>query len=166
MVSPSVEHLEAHYADLKTKGFFAGLIKYMNSGPVVAMVWEGRDVVKTGRAILGATKPSDSAPGTIRFDYAVDVGRVSGCFLFCFWVCFCFCFFVFSICLLFFPALRSRFTEKRQAKEKNKVKSEEEKADTETTRVSLKAKRCKTISVAAEGVKQEKLPFSQFQTSH
>jgi nucleoside-diphosphate kinase len=47
----------------------------MASGPICAMVWEGRDVVKTGRAILGATKPADSAPGTIRFDYAIDVGR-------------------------------------------------------------------------------------------
>lgn len=75
MVTPGQEHLEKHYADLKEKPFFPGLIKYMNSGPVVAMVWEGRDVVKTGRAILGATKPSDSAPGTIRFEYAIDVGR-------------------------------------------------------------------------------------------
>lgn len=47
----------------------------MGSGPVCAMVWEGRDVVKTGRTILGATNPRDSAPGTIRGDYAIDVGR-------------------------------------------------------------------------------------------
>jgi nucleoside-diphosphate kinase len=39
------------------------------------MVWEGKDVVKTGRVILGATNPRDSAPGTIRGDYAIDVGR-------------------------------------------------------------------------------------------
>jgi hypothetical protein len=43
----------------------------MASGPVCAMVWEGRDVVKTGRAILGATNPLASAPGTIRGDYAI-----------------------------------------------------------------------------------------------
>lgn len=47
----------------------------MNSGPILAMVWEGRDVVKTGRAILGATNPLASAPGTIRGDFAIDVGR-------------------------------------------------------------------------------------------
>lgn len=39
------------------------------------MVWEGRDAVATGRKVLGATKPSDSAPGTIRFDFGMDVGR-------------------------------------------------------------------------------------------
>lgn len=47
----------------------------MASGPVCAMVWEGRNVVKVGRDILGATNPMQSAPGTIRGDYAIDVGR-------------------------------------------------------------------------------------------
>ena len=47
----------------------------MLSGPIAAMVWEGKDVVKTGRTILGATNPKDSAPGTIRGDFAIDVGR-------------------------------------------------------------------------------------------
>lgn len=47
----------------------------MGSGPVCAMVWQGRDVVKTGRVILGATNPLASAPGTIRGDFAIDVGR-------------------------------------------------------------------------------------------
>jgi nucleoside-diphosphate kinase len=47
----------------------------MASGPIVAMVWQGREVVKIGRLILGATNPIASAPGTIRFDYAIDVGR-------------------------------------------------------------------------------------------
>ncbi|KAK4964217.1 nucleoside diphosphate kinase Ndk1 [Elasticomyces elasticus] len=75
LVTPSKEHLEKHYADLSDKPFFKGLITYMGSGPVCAMVWEGRDVVKTGRAILGATNPLASAPGTIRGDFAIDVGR-------------------------------------------------------------------------------------------
>ena len=44
----SVEHLEKHCADLSKKPFFAGLVKYMASGPVVAMVWEGLNAVKTG----------------------------------------------------------------------------------------------------------------------
>ncbi|EEH33238.1 nucleoside diphosphate kinase [Paracoccidioides lutzii Pb01] len=75
LVTPSKEHLEKHYEDLSSKPFFNGLVSYMLSGPICAMVWEGRNVVKTGRAILGATNPADSAPGTIRGDYAIDVGR-------------------------------------------------------------------------------------------
>ena len=75
LVTPGKEHLEQHYADLSSKGFFAGLIEYMNSGPVCAMVWEGDNAVATGRKMLGATKPFDSAPGTIRGDYCIDVGR-------------------------------------------------------------------------------------------
>ncbi|KAI9149458.1 Nucleoside diphosphate kinase [Paramyrothecium foliicola] len=75
LVTPSKEHLENHYADLKDKAFFPGLIQYMLSGPICAMIWEGRDAVKTGRVILGATNPLASAPGTIRGDFAIDVGR-------------------------------------------------------------------------------------------
>ncbi len=47
----------------------------MLSGPILATVWEGKDVVKQGRSILGATNPLNSAPGTIRGDYAIDMGR-------------------------------------------------------------------------------------------
>lgn len=75
MTSPGKEHMEKHYEDLKEKKFFPGLISYMTSGPVVAMVWEGKGVVKEGRKMLGATMPSDSAPGTIRGDYCIEVGR-------------------------------------------------------------------------------------------
>lgn len=66
---------QQHYADLSDKPFFPGLVEYIISGPVVAMVWEGRDVVLTGRRIIGATRPWEAAPGTIRGDYAVEVGR-------------------------------------------------------------------------------------------
>ncbi|SLM41479.1 nucleoside diphosphate kinase [Lasallia pustulata] len=75
LVTPSKEHLEKHYEDLSDKPFYKGLVAYMLSGPICAMVWEGRDAVKTGRAILGATNPLASSPGTIRGDYAIDVGR-------------------------------------------------------------------------------------------
>ncbi|KAF5278079.1 hypothetical protein FQR65_LT03595 [Abscondita terminalis] len=71
----SEKHLQEHYKDLAGRPFFNGLVKYMNSGPVVPMVWEGKDVVKTGRVILGQTNPADSAPGTIRGDYCIQVGR-------------------------------------------------------------------------------------------
>lgn len=67
--------LEKHYADLSKKPFFGGLIRYMLSGPVFATVWEGRNVVKTGRVMLGETNPADSKPGTIRGDYCIEVGR-------------------------------------------------------------------------------------------
>ncbi|KAI9864686.1 MAG: nucleoside diphosphate kinase [Vezdaea acicularis] len=75
LMNASKAHLEKHYADLSEKPFFPGLIKYMGSGPICAMVWEGRDAVKTGRMLLGATNPLASAPGTIRGDFAIDVGR-------------------------------------------------------------------------------------------
>ena len=66
---------ENHYADLSTKPFLKGLLDYIISGPVVAMVWEGKNVVTTGRKITGATNPAESAPGTIRGDLAIDIGR-------------------------------------------------------------------------------------------
>ncbi|KAL5288263.1 awd family protein [Megaselia abdita] len=69
------ELLEKHYADLSARPFFPGLVKYMGSGPVVPMVWEGLNVVKTGRQMLGATNPADSLPGTIRGDFCIQVGR-------------------------------------------------------------------------------------------
>lgn len=75
MKKASQELLEEHYADLKGKPFFPGLISYVASGPVVCMVWEGVDVVKQGRRMLGETNPLASAPGTLRGDFCVQVGR-------------------------------------------------------------------------------------------
>ncbi|CAA7267656.1 unnamed protein product [Cyclocybe aegerita] len=75
LVQSTPEHLEKHYADLKGKPFFPGLIKYMASGPVVAMVWQGLDAVKTGRVMLGATNPLGSPVGSIRGDFCLAVGR-------------------------------------------------------------------------------------------
>ncbi|GFP98931.1 nucleoside diphosphate kinase 1, partial [Phtheirospermum japonicum] len=66
---------ERHYADLSAKPFINGLVEYIISGPVVAMVWEGKSVVSTGRNIIGDTNPAESAPGTIRGDYAIYIGR-------------------------------------------------------------------------------------------
>ena len=67
--------MEAHYADLKARPFFPGLVQYMQMGPVCCMVWEGMNAVAIGRKMLGETKPFDSLPGTIRGDYCIDVGR-------------------------------------------------------------------------------------------
>ena len=75
LTTPPQDLLEEHYRDLKDKGFFPKLMGYMTSGPVVAMVWEGKGVVATGRKMLGATNPLESAPGTIRGDFCIDVGR-------------------------------------------------------------------------------------------
>lgn len=73
----SNELLSEHYKDLAGKAFFPGLITYMSSGPVVAMVFEGMNAVTEGRKLLGATRPADSAPGTIRGDFALDVSALS-----------------------------------------------------------------------------------------
>nr|XP_003217334.3 PREDICTED: nucleoside diphosphate kinase isoform X1 [Anolis carolinensis] len=75
LLHASEELLKEHYIDLKDKPFYPGLVKYMNSGPIVAMVWEGLNVVKTGRLMLGETNPADSKPGTIRGDFCIQVGR-------------------------------------------------------------------------------------------
>ena len=75
LYSPSKQLLEEHYKDLKEKPFFAKLVEYMMMGPVVCMIWQGREVVKTGRKMLGATNPLNSEPGTIRGDYCIESGR-------------------------------------------------------------------------------------------
>ncbi|KAK2111556.1 Nucleoside diphosphate kinase B [Saguinus oedipus] len=56
----SEEHMKQHYIDLKDRPFFPGLVKYMNSGLIMAMVGEGLNVVKTGQVMLGETNPADS----------------------------------------------------------------------------------------------------------
>ncbi|CAF90396.1 unnamed protein product, partial [Tetraodon nigroviridis] len=75
MVQASEDLLMNHYIDLKDRPFFPQLVKYMSSGPVVAMVWEGKGVVKTGRVMLGETDPAKSSPGTIRGDFCIDVSK-------------------------------------------------------------------------------------------
>ena len=80
MMRPGRKHLEDHYADLSKRPFFPGLVKYMDSGPVVAMCWEGEGVVKTGRVMLGETNPRDSKPGTIRGDYCIQVSIMTDTF--------------------------------------------------------------------------------------
>ena len=64
------EILKEHYAHLTDKPFFPELVEYMTSGPVLAMIVEGPDVVVGMRILMGATKFEEAAPGTIRGDYA------------------------------------------------------------------------------------------------
>src|ERR1700730_5043797 len=63
-----------HYAEHRGKPFYDGLIAFITSGPVVAMIWEGREAVVVVRSIMGATDPLKAAPGTIRGDLALDLG--------------------------------------------------------------------------------------------
>lgn len=69
------ETAEKHYGEHKGKPFFAPLVEYITSGPVVAMAVEGKDVIATAREMMGATNPLKAAPGTIRATYGMDVGR-------------------------------------------------------------------------------------------
>jgi len=75
LIHPSLRQAEEHYADLKKFGFWKGLTEYFSSGPIIAMVWEGKDVIKQGRKLVGATNPNDALPGSIRGDLCVSVGR-------------------------------------------------------------------------------------------
>eukprot|EP00884_Botryococcus_braunii_P020428 jgi/Botrbrau1/7069/Bobra.0165s0092.1 len=74
-INVSRELAETHYIDLSSKPFYGSLVEYIISAPVVAMVWEGKAAVATGRKIIGATNPLASEPGTIRGDFCIDVGR-------------------------------------------------------------------------------------------
>jgi len=69
-LTPTREMAEAHYEVHRGKPFFDSVVSFISSGPVVAMVWEGDNVVELSRKLMGATKPVDAAPGTIRGDYA------------------------------------------------------------------------------------------------
>ncbi|MFD1030870.1 MULTISPECIES: nucleoside-diphosphate kinase [Caryophanaceae] len=71
----STELAEEHYGEHKERPFFGELVEFITSGPVFAMVWEGENVILTARQMMGATNPKDAAPGTIRGDFAVTVGK-------------------------------------------------------------------------------------------
>lgn len=63
------------YKEHQQKPFFNSLKKYIMSGPVFLMVWEGKNAVKIVRTVIGATNPAEAAPGTIRGDFGLDIGR-------------------------------------------------------------------------------------------
>jgi nucleoside-diphosphate kinase len=75
VMSVSRELAEKHYGVHKDKPFFAGLVDFITSAPVVAMVFEGDGVVASARKIIGATNPLNAEPGTIRGDFGVSIGR-------------------------------------------------------------------------------------------
>ena len=98
------------------------------SGPVCCMVWVGMGAVKTGRVMLGATKPSDSAPGTIRGDFAIDVGRnichgsdaveSAGILYYCYYYCYYYYYYYYNLYyynLYYFKLIPKTITEKEIA---------------------------------------------------
>ena len=72
---PSKELAQNHYGVHRERPFFGDLVDFISSGPVVAMVWEGEGVILSARKLIGATKPIEAEPGTIRGDLAIDIGR-------------------------------------------------------------------------------------------
>jgi nucleoside-diphosphate kinase len=75
MLKVSRELAEKHYDVHKERPFFDNLVNFICSAPVVAMVWEGEGVVAAARNLIGATNPLTAAPGTIRGDFGVSIGR-------------------------------------------------------------------------------------------
>ncbi len=71
----SRELAEEHYGEHRERPFFGTLVAFITSSPVVAMVWEGTDAIQKVRDMMGKTRPVDSAPGTIRGDFGMDVGQ-------------------------------------------------------------------------------------------
>ncbi|XP_049600113.1 nucleoside diphosphate kinase, mitochondrial [Syngnathus scovelli] len=75
MLQVSEELLSQHYCQLTQKPFYSSLVDYMTSGPVVAMVWEGHNVVQSSRVMVGPTNPAAAPAGTVRGDFSLHVSR-------------------------------------------------------------------------------------------
>ena len=71
----TTEMAEEHYAEHSERPVFGELVEFITSGPIVAMVLEGQDAVKAARQVIGATNPLEAAPGSIRGDYALEIGQ-------------------------------------------------------------------------------------------
>lgn len=74
LIQIAPELAEQHYAEHKGKGFYPGLVQHITSSPVVVGVLEGPNAIAITRAMMGPTRPAEAPPGTIRGDFAVDVG--------------------------------------------------------------------------------------------
>jgi nucleoside-diphosphate kinase len=75
LIQMSPELAAEHYGVHQGKPFYEGLVSYITSGPIVAMVWQGKSAVAAARATMGATNPVNAPPGTIRGDLAIEIGR-------------------------------------------------------------------------------------------
>ena len=74
-LTPTMKLAEAHYAVHSERPFYSGLIEFITSGPVVAMAWTGVEAISVARNIIGPTSGREAAPGTIRGDWAMDIGH-------------------------------------------------------------------------------------------
>ncbi len=74
-IQVSKELAEKHYAIHKGKAFYDGLIQYILSAPVMVTVWEGPNAVTAVRQTMGATRPTEAAPGSVRHDFGLEIGR-------------------------------------------------------------------------------------------
>ncbi len=74
-IQMSRELAELHYAVHEGKPFYESLVAYIISGPVVAMVWEGKAAIEAARSTMGITNPVAASPGTIRGDFGMEIGR-------------------------------------------------------------------------------------------
>ncbi len=75
LMQMSQELAERHYGIHRDRPFYRSLVDYITSGPIVAMVWEGKNAVAVARSTIGATNPVTAAPGTIRGDLGIEIGR-------------------------------------------------------------------------------------------
>ena len=75
LMKVSNETAQKHYGEHKDKPFFKGLVSFITSGPIVAMVWEGKNIITALRKMMVKTNPLDAELGTIRGDFAIDIGR-------------------------------------------------------------------------------------------
>ena len=75
LVEVDAELAARHYAVHEGKAFYAGLIRYITSSPVLAMVWEGPAAIEAVRQTMGATDPRIASPGTVRHDFGLEIGR-------------------------------------------------------------------------------------------
>jgi nucleoside-diphosphate kinase len=75
LITPTQEQGEEHYAEHEDEPFYDDLVEFITSGPAVPMVVEGENAISIVREMIGATDPSEASPGTIRGDYALDIGR-------------------------------------------------------------------------------------------
>ena len=75
MLEISRDMAEKHYGEHRGKPFFAELVNFITSGPVVAMIWEGKGAIQVARQMMGSTDPQEALPGTIRGDYGLFTGN-------------------------------------------------------------------------------------------
>ena len=75
LITMTRELAERHYAEHEGKGFYEELVEFITSGPLVAMALEGESAVRAGRQLMGATNPLEASTGSIRGDFAIEVGQ-------------------------------------------------------------------------------------------